>query len=50
VSGNIINKELVWQQETEDARSKELGLITGKEDAEEEIKCKQRLTDKVCKE
>jgi len=25
----------------EDARSKELGLTTGNEDAEEEIKCKQ---------
>ena len=47
VSGNIIKKELVWQRVKEDARSKELGLITGNEDAEEEIKCKQRLTDKV---
>ena len=35
-SGNIIKKELVWQRV--------------KEDAEEEIKCKQRLTDKVRKE
>ena len=50
VSGNIIKKELVWQRVKEDARSKELGLITGNEDADEEIKCKQRLTDKVRKE
>ena len=50
VSGNIIKKELIWQRVKEDARSKELGLITGNEDADEEIKCKQRLTDKVRKE
>ena len=45
-SDKIIKRELIWQQVKEDARSKKLGLIT----AEEEIKCKQRLTDKVCKE
>ena len=50
VSGNIIKKELVWQRVKDDAISKELGLVTGNEDAEEEIKCKQRLTDKVRKE
>ena len=50
VSGNIIKKEFVCQQVKEDARSKGLGLMTGNEDAEEEIKCKQRLTDKVRKE
>ena len=50
MSGSIIKRELVWQQVKEDARSKELRQMTGNEDAEDEIKCKQRLTDKVCKE
>lgn len=50
VSGNIIKRELVWQRVKEDARSKELGLVTGNEDADEEFKLKQRLTDKVHKE
>ena len=50
VSGNIIKKEFVCQQVKEDTRSKGLALMTGNEDAEEEIKCEQRLTDKVRKE
>ena len=51
VSGNIISKERTRLATLkEDARSKKLSLMTGNEDAEEEIKCKQRLTDKVRKE
>ena len=50
VPGNIIKKELVCQRVKGDVRSKGRGLMTGNEDAEEEIKCKQPLTDKVRKE
>ena len=50
LSDNIIKRELVWQRVKEDARSKELGLLTGNKDAQEEFKCKQRLKNKVRKE
>ena len=52
VKNNGVKREDVWQRVKDDARSLELGLITGKEveDEEELKKCKQRLVDKVRKE
>ena len=52
VKNNAVKREDVWQRVKDDARSLELGMITGKEveDEEELKKCKQRLVDKVRKE
>lgn len=49
IDNNAIKKEVVWQRVKSDERSLQLGLISGAEDEDEEMKIKQRLTDKVRK-
>ena len=50
VGNNTVKREIVWQRVTSDPRSVALGLISGKEDEDEVLKAKQRLTDKVRQE
>ena len=50
MENDAVKREIVWQRVQNDARSQELGLLTGEEDEEESRKCKQRLTDKVRQE
>ena len=41
VENDSVKREIVWEWVRNDSRSQELGLITGKEDQEELMKCKQ---------
>ena len=41
VENDSVKREIVWEWVRNDSRSQELGLITGKEDEEELMKCKQ---------
>ena len=49
IDHDAIKKDVFWQRVKSKERSLQLGLISGKEDEDEETKIKQRLTDKVRK-